>query len=534
VDADTSRLRELVDDIAGQLIAQRYLTPRDHITHSALRSTQSVVALKAFLTGEAALREGRYVDAADAFALATTADSAFALGYYRLATAAEWCGRTSESRRAMSLAIRNSDRLEDRDRRLIAALALYRGGNSDDAEHDYRAILDDYPDDVEAWFQLGEVRFHTAPLRGESATSARFAFERLLMLDSANVEAIVHMARISSLESRPAESARLRNRLGRIMSAPSSLEQRAFRLFALIDGPGSYRATLDLERKMPTIAGRASVFDIAASVDDLDGLDKIARALVDVSASPSTRAFGLRLLAHSALAQGQWGAARAHLDSAMSLNKDLAISQLSLAATMPFFPVERTDLERIYNSVNDWRPAFDHRGDEEAKNDSLDVLLRLHRLGLLSIRLHELKRARLIAQQLDAIVTTPRGRRYAFALAQSIRAHASAEEGHVTEALAALDAADWETSASVFAAEAGDRYFRATLLEKLGRTREAMGWYASIAERSAYELPYLAPSQLRLAGMKRTLGDTVGARANEARAASLWRNADRPVKVALQ
>ena len=55
---------------------------------------------------------------------------------------------------------------------------------------------------------------------------------------------------------------------------------------------------------------------------------------------------------------------------------------------------------------------------------------------------------------------------------------------------------------------------------------------AAIAERSAYELPYLAPSQLRLAAMKRTLGDTVGARASEERAASLWRNADAPVKVA--
>jgi len=200
---------------------------------------------------------------------------------------------------------------------------------------------------------------------------------------------------------------------------------------------------------------------------------------------------------------------------------------------MPFFPLQQAELERIYNTVNSWHPSFDHRGDDDAKNDSLDAELRLHRLGLLSVRLHDLKQARLIAQQLDAMPTTPRGRRSAFALAQSIRAHASADEGHVTEALSLLDAAEWEASASIFAAEAGDRYFRATLLETLGRTREAMGWYGSIAERSAYELPYLAPSQLRLAEMKRILGDTSGARAHEARAVELWRNADPSVKVAL-
>jgi DNA-binding SARP family transcriptional activator/TolB-like protein len=534
VDSDTSRLRELVDEVAGQLIAQRYLTPRDHVTHSALRSTRSVDALKAYLKGETALREGRYVDAADEFTRATTADTTFALGFYRLATSAEWSGRTSDGRRAMDLAIRNSDRLDDRDRRLIAALAAFRGGNGAEAERQYRAILDDYPNDAEAWFQLAEVRFHTGPLRGESATNARPALERLLLLDSTNVEAIVHLARIASLDGKPAEAVRLQHRLGRIMSAPYSLEQRAFRLFALVDGPGSYRATLDLERKLPAIAGRASVFDVATSVDDFDGIERVGHVLVDASASPTSRAFGLRLLAHAALAQGQWRAARVDFDSAMSLNKDLAISQLSLAATMPFVPIDQDELQKIYSVVNDWRPTFDHGVDADAKSEGLDAMLRLHRLGVLSVRLHELPRARDIAKQLDALASTPRGHRYAYALAQSIRARASADEGHVTEALAALDAADWEGPASIFAAEAGDRYFRAMLLEALGRTREAMGWYGSIAERSAYELPYLAPSQLRLAGMKRAAGDVSGARASEARARQLWRNADPSLKVALR
>ena len=78
----------------------------------------------------------------------------------------------------------------------------------------------------------------------------------------------------------------------------------------------------------------------------------------------------------------------------------------------------------------------------------------------------------------------------------------------------------------MFAAEAADRYLRATVLQSLGRTKEAAGWYASIAERAAYELPYLAPSQMRLAEIAEQDGHADAARTYAARAATLWRQAD--------
>src|SRR4051812_3792247 len=110
----------------------------------------------------------------------------------------------------------------------------------------------------------------------------------------------------------------------------------------------------------------------------------------------------------------------------------------------------------------------------------------------------------------------------------------SSEQGHLAEALAELDAADWEGPATLFAAEAGDRFFRATLLQSLGRTREATKWYRSIAERAAYELPYLAPAQLRLAAIAQADGDTRAARVYSSRAAELWRRADTGVRVAFR
>jgi hypothetical protein len=142
--------------------------------------------------------------------------------------------------------------------------------------------------------------------------------------------------------------------------------------------------------------------------------------------------------------------------------------------------------------------------------------------------------ARRAATVLETYVSPTRTRRYAYTLAQSIRARVSAEQGHLTEALTALDAADWEGAATLFAAEAADRFFRASLLQSLGRAAEAAKWYSSIAERSAYELPYLAPAQLRLAGIAQAAGDAGAARAHTDRVEQLWGGADAGFRVAFR
>jgi tetratricopeptide (TPR) repeat protein len=102
----------------------------------------------------------------------------------------------------------------------------------------------------------------------------------------------------------------------------------------------------------------------------------------------------------------------------------------------------------------------------------------------------------------------------------------AAARGHDREALAGLDAAGWEAAASVFAAEAYDRYFRAELLSRIGREEEALGWFRSIAERAAYELVYLAPAHLRQAEIYDRRGDQTQAAQHYRRFIELWRDAD--------
>ena len=529
VDGDTASLVRMSDELAGRVIASRYREPRQHLVQAAASTTRSIPALKAFLRGEVALRDGRYIDAFDAYRDATTSDSAFAIAYYRMSIAGDWCGRVEAADTASELAIRYSDRLNDRERRIISAYAAWRDGRSSVAEQTYRSILDDYADDADAWFGLGEVLFHNNPLRGRSVVDAKPALERAVALDSTNVEALIHLARIAALQQHKREADELEQRAIRLVRAPGSLESRAFRTFALSDRPGLKRVTQDLERGAPTALGPGTLLDVAIDADDVAGTEQFARALVSRASSSASRAFGLRLLAHASLAEGRWAETRVLLDSAIELAPDPGIAQLSLAATLPFVPISRSELAQVRELVRNWSPVVspDSTGDPATvRHGRIDAQVRLHRLGILSVRMGDFDAARKAAAELDALTTPSREGRRTHALAQSIRAWIAAAQGHLVESLAALDAADWESAADVFAAEAADRYLRATILQSLGRTREASSWYSSIAERAAYELPYVAPAQVHLAEIAEQEGHTDAARAYAARAASLWRQAD--------
>jgi hypothetical protein len=80
--------------------------------------------------------------------------------------------------------------------------------------------------------------------------------------------------------------------------------------------------------------------------------------------------------------------------------------------------------------------------------------------------------------------------------------------GNPADALARLERARPElwyqlTLGSPFFALASQRFLRARLLEALGRSKEAAGWYRSIAERSPYEVIYLRAAREALTGIKR-------------------------------
>ena len=96
---------------------------------------------------------------------------------------------------------------------------IFTTHNMDEAERLCRSLVADYPDDVEAWLQLGEGLAHGNPLRGRSSVEARPAFEEVLARDPDNSEALIHLARIASIQGKQPEADTLlrRRRLGRFL-----------------------------------------------------------------------------------------------------------------------------------------------------------------------------------------------------------------------------------------------------------------------------------------------------------------------------
>ena len=183
VEGDTAQVLQLVDRLSAELLVKRRPGPVYRLTQTAAVTTRSLQALRAFLEAERELRNGKPDTAIAGFQRAIEADSTFALAHYRLAVAAGWAERHALSTEAVGRALAASTRLGDRDRRLLTAYAAFRRGAPNEAEQQYRAILEDYPDDLEAEFQLADVMHQYNPLRGRPRVEARELFDRVLAFD---------------------------------------------------------------------------------------------------------------------------------------------------------------------------------------------------------------------------------------------------------------------------------------------------------------------------------------------------------------
>jgi tetratricopeptide (TPR) repeat protein len=533
VQGEASDLFALVDQLTTQLLAQGQKSPRDRLAKVAATTTTSVEALKSYLSGEQELRAGRYVTALEAFRGAIALDPAFALAYYRLSIAAEWIGQDSVARLAADSAARLDTRLSEHDRLLVKALGARRAGALLEAERLYRQVVDDHPNDVEAWLQLGQLLFQSNPLRGRSATESRSAFERVLALDPENEEALVHLARIASIEGRRGQMDTLMRRLLALGSTTEVLETRAFRAFALGDRDAWKRVTRELLENPPDVP-RVTALQVATYLDDLDGAESFARLLSGRRYSDDVRGMAYRLLARVAVARGQWSVARTQLDTARGFDPVAALELRSLLAVLPFLEVPRSDLLAIRGEVEEWQARVEAPGEvsHSAGHAGLHPYVRLYRLGLLDARLGDTVAALRLAGALERAAGSSNALK-ADALhtfGRSIRARVAGEAGRAAEALGHLEQSNWGMVESIFEAEALDRYYRAELLGTLGRHAEALDWYRTIAERATYELVYVAPARWRQGRLYEKAGDRARAAEAYRTVTRLWRKADPPLR----
>ena len=500
---------ELVDELARQLLAAHGVASGTRLTRIAGLTTESLDALKAYLTGERELRAGRYFDAMEQFEAAVNADASFALAHYRLAAAAAGCALPDLAREAADRSAAHAGRLAPHDRLVLAAQRAWLRGEVDRAESGYNTITGAYPDDVEAWFHLGDLLFHSNPLRGRSAVEAREPFERVLGLDPEHVGALVHLVRVAAIAGRRDEMlARIEQVLRASPEGDQALAMRALRAWATRDATAIAQVQAELQRARALTVAIAFA-DVALYSGNLAGASELARGFLQVARAAELRALCHIMLAHLALAAGDGRAARAELGEAEALDRTWGVEMRALFAALPFGDASEAEIRDAHAALERWTPA--ELGPSSfvifAMHQELHPAIRIYLLGLLELKLGDVSAA---AARVEALAELEADGPLVRNLTVELDAALARARGRPEEALARLERARPElwfqlTVASPFFTLASQRFLRASLLEQVGRTREAAGWYRSIAERSPYELIYqrAALERMETAGGKR-------------------------------
>jgi len=350
---------ELVDDLVRQLLASRTQSLGGHLTRLGAMTTESLPALRAYLDGERLFRRGRAHDSRAAYAAAAERDPAFALAHYRLATAHAACGDPIAALAAVEHATAGARRLSPHTRMLLGAQAALLRGALQEAEGLCLRVLDDRPDDVEAWYRLARTQLDGNRFRGRAEAEARVALERTCLLDPRHAAALADVARLAWTTG-DRQAARL----------------HAARYLALsVDGDDApVMAVLaqadDAAERLAT--ARPSVLRQVAALDILGAA--VATTATALGPWPSL------LAAHTAAARGATAEVHAALARAAQFDADLALDHEGfLAGLAAGGPTPASDLRTRLVAATPGASA-------PAETDATAILrraTRLHSLGLL-------------------------------------------------------------------------------------------------------------------------------------------------------
>jgi serine/threonine-protein kinase len=197
-----TRMDRVTDSLSVKVLAA---IGRDHAIGAARLASLgsgSLPAVKAFLQGSQYFRRTQWDSAATSFREAVSLDSTFGIAYMHLAQSLGWARgagdaeATAANRRAGVL-IRPG--LSPHDSLMLAGVGHYaragQNGNRDMAEARaasaaVEAATTRYPNDPEAWYLLGDMRYHTDP--SISDREALGYFDRAIAADSDFAPAYIH------------------------------------------------------------------------------------------------------------------------------------------------------------------------------------------------------------------------------------------------------------------------------------------------------------------------------------------------------
>jgi serine/threonine-protein kinase len=518
-----------VDEVARLLLGRMSTTPADRLESIGAVTTASFPALRAYLDGQQAFRAGQLDSAVAAFRRATELDTAFALAWYRLATAATWNNQDSLWHEAMDRAVHHAKRLSARDRALVEAQHSWRLGRLIESERRYHEIVSAYPDDQEAWFWLGDVRLHTNFLNGRGIAEAEPALRRALALDPRDWQARGH------LEG-------LLRRIGRGAAADSvdTPPDTTSPTFAFVrrDAPGAAgQREAILQAATPRQLYILAVWLLQSGYDPATGL-RIATMLTEAGRPPPWRAHGHLLLGCERLAGGRWDAADTEFAAAERLLPEDGLPYRALFAVSSPVPVPDSTLRGLARRLRAWKPAplRGHNDDKLSPTAALDgsrTLVRRFLIALLDLRLGSTKAAAEQATALGSIQDSDSAGSLAQDLAATINASLAAGGNDADGVLRALETQRFIVFDYRFLfplhSHGAARLLRASALAEVGREDEALGWLDGLmrADVSVLDRQFLRAPAYRVAGeIYERRGDRHAALEAYGRFVELWREAD--------
>jgi serine/threonine-protein kinase len=534
VEGSPDSIFTLVDRLTAQLIeASRGRKPAERLRGSAAMTTRSLSALRDYLSGERALRDGAFGPAVEFFRKAVANDTTFALAYYRMSMAAEWLAEPREALEAAALANRHSSRLSVRDAALLRAHYTMLRGANDEAERQYLAILNAYPDDAEAWLKLGEIAFHNNPRSGRRLQEAEASFTRVLSYEPRHRASLLHLVRIAAAEGDLAKIDSLSARYLALGVADGSLGVR------LVGAAAHHDVALVLKLAGAS-AGEAdeSVTDAARDAFMYGHDPAAALAILGVNLA-AARGAERQVLTHLQMAvielsRGRRRAARTHFNSAAAIDFPDAVRVLEAFYALYADPyaasAEWTALRASLETPPKPGQAPPARLPLLAAIVAAEPHFRASLLAVLSARLGDTTAARRHEREFESLPADPGLQmlhEQLLHLAGSRQAMQDGQPALALKKLAGIRQPDSNVPINwVFPWHGAQRLAIADALVATGKAREAVALYGTFEFQGLFLYPFAAPGYLRAAHALERLGNLDGAAQAYQRVIESWSDAD--------
>ncbi len=168
---------QLVDRLSSEIVTN-FITIAPKASKSG-KATDNLEAYRYIFEGDKLLNKYNWIAAAEQFEKAFTLDSTFALAYYKYATAIGWeRDNTAELAAFYKKALKYGDQLSKVNYRLTEAIIEREEKGFAETIPLFKKVVEDYPNDKEALYQLSESYFHSGKYN-EAIT----VMESLLELD---------------------------------------------------------------------------------------------------------------------------------------------------------------------------------------------------------------------------------------------------------------------------------------------------------------------------------------------------------------